>query len=135
MAVGIDDIIGTGVYTGEYVVASKRFGDVDTSLGMGWGRRAGTMATRNPLALIFPSFNNRQSLFNSGRWQPVAAFFHGHDVGLFGGAVWHTPLDGLSLMAEYDSGTLMNGKKPSGNFSLATSSITACPTTSRSRAC
>ena len=29
VAVGIDDIVGTGVYGGEYIVASKRFGDID----------------------------------------------------------------------------------------------------------
>ena len=61
VAVGIDDIIGTGVYNGEYVVASKRFGDIDTSIGMGWGRRAGTAELRNPLALVIKSFDKRQS--------------------------------------------------------------------------
>ena len=59
VAVGIDDIIGTGVYNGEYVVASKRFGAIDTSLGMGWGRRAGTRELRNPIALVVKSFDER----------------------------------------------------------------------------
>ncbi|MEO8301992.1 MAG: YjbH domain-containing protein, partial [Rhizomicrobium sp.] len=63
LAVGIEDIVGTGVYTGEYLVASKRFGDVDTSFGMGWGRRAETKLFKNPLAIVFPSFANRQSFF------------------------------------------------------------------------
>jgi hypothetical protein len=116
VAVGIDDIVGTGVYSGEYVVASKRFGDIDASLGMGWGRRAETGLMRNPLALIFPSFDNRQSFFGQAGQTDFKAFFHGHKVGLFGGAVWHTPLDGLSLMVEYDSDTYAQ-EESFGNFS------------------
>jgi hypothetical protein len=116
VAVGIDDLIGTGVYNGEYVVASKRFGDVDTSLGFGWGRHAGTNTLRNPLGLIAPSFDNRQSFYGQAGGADFKAFFHGRKVGIFGGAVWHTPLGGLSLMAEYDSDNY-NQEKITGNFS------------------
>jgi len=116
VAVGIDDIVGTGVYNGEYVVASKRFGDIDASLGMGWGRHGETAALRNPLAVVISSFDNRQSYFGQAGQTDFKAFFHGHDVGVFGGAVWHTPLDGLSLSVEYDSDTYL-AEKSSGNFS------------------
>ncbi|HWU55227.1 MAG TPA: YjbH domain-containing protein, partial [Rhizomicrobium sp.] len=116
VAVGIDDIVGTGIYSGEYVVASKRFGDIDTSLGMGWGRRAETNLLRNPLAVIFPSFDHRESFLTQAGQTDFKAFFHGHDVGLFGGAVWHTPLDGLSLSVEYDSDTYAL-EKAAGNLS------------------
>jgi hypothetical protein len=116
VAVGLDDIIGTGVYNGEYLVASKRFGAVDTSLGMGWGRHAGTALVRNPLAIIFPSFNNRTSFFGHAGQGDFKEFFHGHDVGIFGGAIWHTPLDGMSLMVEYDSDNYAS-EKSQGNFS------------------
>ena len=34
---------------------------------------------------------------------------------MFGGAVWHTPLDGLSLMVEYDSDSYAQ-EKAAGNF-------------------
>jgi hypothetical protein len=117
IAVGIDDIIGTGVYSGEYIAASKSFGDIDTSVGMGWGRHAGTETLRNPLALIFPSFNkDRPTFLTQSGASNFSEFFHGHNVGLFGGAVWHTPLDGLSLMIEYDSDTYAQ-EKSAGNFS------------------
>ena len=116
VAVGIDDIIGTGVYNGEYIVASKRFGEIDTSLGMGWGRHAETGLVRNPVALAFSSFDNRQSFFGQAGQTDFKAFFHGHKVGVFGGAVWHTPLEGLSLMVEYDSDTYAQ-EKSFGNFS------------------
>src|SRR5690348_8617061 len=91
LAVGVDDIVGTGIYGGEYVVASKRFGDIDTSFGMGWGRRAQTEELRNPIALVIPSFDHRVSFQAQPGQTDFKAFFHGHNVGLFGGAVWHTP--------------------------------------------
>ena len=116
VAIGIDDTVGTGVYGGEYVVASKTLGAIDASLGMGWGRRGGTALLRNPLALAFHSFDNRQSFFGQAGQTDFKAFFHGHDVGLFGGAVWHTPLDGLSLLVEYDSDTYAQ-EQSVGNFS------------------
>jgi len=116
VAIGIDDIIGTGVYSGEYLVASKRFGDLDTSLGLGWGRYAGAATFKNPLAAVFPSFNNRSSSYNIAGAGNFSSFFHGPRVGVFGGAVWHTPLDGLALMIEYDSDNYPN-EKAAGNFS------------------
>jgi len=115
VAVGIDDIIGTGVYNGEYLVASKQFGDVDASIGMGWGRRAGAAQLTNPLGLAFPSFKNRVSYFGQPGGADFNAFFHGKKVGVFGGAVWHTPLDGLSLLVEYDSDTYAQ-ERATGNF-------------------
>lgn len=115
VALGLDDIIGTGVYNGEYLVASKRFGDIDTSIGMGWGRRAGAAQFTNPLTLIFPSFKNRVSYFGHAGGADFNAFFHGEKVGAFGGIVWHTPLDGLSLLAEYDSDAYTQ-ERSTGNF-------------------
>ena len=116
VAVGIDDTVGTGVYGGEYLVASKRFGDIDASLGLGWGRRGGTDAFRNPLALVFHSFDkDRSTLFSQAGASDSGVFFHGHDVGVFGGAVWHTPLNGLSLLVEYDSDTYER-ERDQGNF-------------------
>ena len=40
VAVGVRDILGTGVWEGEYAVASKELGSFDISVGMGWGRLA-----------------------------------------------------------------------------------------------
>ena len=50
VAIGINDLVGTGVYSGEYIVASKRFGPLDFSLGMGWGRLGSTALFKNPFA-------------------------------------------------------------------------------------
>ena len=85
-----------------------------TPAWLGWGRRANP-APRNPIGLIFPSFDNRDTAYSTSGTGDFGKFFHGR-VGLFGGAVWHTPLDGLALTVEYDSDTY-TAEKASGNFS------------------
>jgi hypothetical protein len=102
VSLGIRDIIGTGIYGSEYIVASKTIGDFDVSGGMGWGRLSDIPAFRNPLALLFPSFNNRAPFTGQGGQVNFGNFFHGRNVGLFGGVIWHTPIDGLDLLAEYN---------------------------------
>jgi len=105
VAIGINDVVGTGVYGGEYLVASKQFGAFDTSIGMGWGRMGSDNTFKNPLGLLFNSFKvDRSSTFSPGG-TPFSSFFHGKYVGLFGGIIWRTPLHGLNLSAEYSSDT------------------------------
>ena len=104
VSVGIRDVLGTGVYSSEYLVASKHVGPLDLTAGMGWGRLADTNALPNPLGYIFSSFNTRTSSFvGTGGVVNVKQFFHGPKVGLFGGVIWQTPINGLSLLAEYSS--------------------------------
>ena len=49
VAVGIRDIVGTGVFGSEYIVGSKQIGNTDVTLGLGWGRLAGKGLVSNPL--------------------------------------------------------------------------------------
>jgi hypothetical protein len=114
VSVGIRDLIGTGIYGTEYVVASKRFWDIDLSMGMGWGRFADQPAFRNPIGLVFQSFNHRTPFSGSGGQVQFGNFFHGPNVGLFGGAIWNTPIDGLDLMVEY-SGDKYVREQATGN--------------------
>ena len=104
VSVGINDIVGTGIYSGEYLVASKQFGSIDATLGIGWGRMATTDLFKNPLTYLSSSFAKRTPTqdFSPGSAN-FSSFFHGPYAGLFGGLVWHTPLDGLSLIGEYSS--------------------------------
>lgn len=104
VAVGVNDLVGTGAYSGEYLVASKQFGPVDATLGIGWGRLGSSGLLRNPIARISKSFNNRAQFPDIVPGStPFDSFFHGANSGLFGGMVYHTPLSGLSLIAEYSS--------------------------------
>jgi len=102
MAIGINDLVGTGVYSGEYIVTSKRLGAFDASLGLGWGRLGSTALFKNPFASISHSFETRPSLTGAGGAN-FNVFFHGPNAGVFGGLIWHTPINRLSLITEYSS--------------------------------
>ena len=99
VVIGSRDILGTGAYAGEYLAASKQFGPVDFTMGIGWRRLAGLAAFPNPLGLIFPSFKQGIGQTSTGTLA-LGNFFHGKTAGLFGGATWQTPVDGLALIVE-----------------------------------
>ncbi len=104
ISLGIRDLLGTGVYGSEYLVASKRFGDFDLTGGLGWGRLAEDGTLPNPFGLIFKSFKVRdQGNFGLGGTVSFNTFFHGPNMGIFGGAIWHSPVDKLDLLLEYSS--------------------------------
>jgi hypothetical protein len=107
ITMGFDDTVGTGLEAGEYFAASKHLGPFDVTMGLGWGRLAGTAMFENPFALLFHSFSVRQpptdQTSSSGSFLPLGQFFHGPNASLFGGFSWQTPVDGLSFLAEYSS--------------------------------
>ena len=59
IAIGAQDILGTGVWASEYIVASKKISNIDISLGLGWGRLATRNSIKNPLLTINNSFLDR----------------------------------------------------------------------------
>ncbi len=107
LSLGIRDIIGTGIYGSEYLVATKSIWDFDVTAGLGWGRLAGNGTFPNPFGELFSSFKTRKQFdgSNTGGQVDFGQFFHGPDMGLFGGIVWHTPIDSLDFIAEYSSDT------------------------------
>ncbi|MSP83570.1 MAG: YjbH domain-containing protein [Alphaproteobacteria bacterium] len=104
VAIGLQDVIGTAQNGAEYIVASKRFYDVDFSLGIGWGRLGTRGHLPNPLGLLSKGFKTREGLSDGSRGGTVSLgqFFAGENVALFGGIEWLTPIDGLRLKVEYD---------------------------------
>ncbi|HEY1614791.1 MAG TPA: YjbH domain-containing protein [Rhizomicrobium sp.] len=104
VAVGLQDFIGTGFYSAEYLVASKRFGPVDVTSGMGWGRLASRPAFPNPLGLLWQGFNTRPGDTSTTGGQPLFSnFFRGPNVGIFGGIEYDTPIRNLKFKVEYSS--------------------------------
>lgn len=102
VSVGLRDIVGTGVYGAEYLAISKRFGPIDASIGMGWGRLGSSGLLSNPFGAISSSFDVRPELINTGQFN-ANKYFHGGKVGLFGGLQWDTPVSGLRVLTEYSS--------------------------------
>ena len=103
VSLGIRDLAGTGIYGGEYLAASKNIGDFDVTAGLGWGRFADNATFANPLAHMFSSFKTRTHNGTLGGQIDFGSFFHGPDMGAFGGIIWHTPVENLNLTVEYSS--------------------------------
>ena len=91
VALGLRDIGGTGLFSGEYLVANKRWGDWDASLGLGWGYLGARGNIKNPLSVFGSSFDARPlDKTGSGGTLNTSAMFHG-PTALFGGVQWHAP--------------------------------------------
>ena len=102
VAVGIRDLVGTGLWGSEYVVASKQFGAFDLTLGMGWGRLAGKGDIKNPLTYLSDRFASRATDVGRGGTLSTGSFFSGEKGGFFGGLNYAPPGLPLSFMVEYN---------------------------------
>lgn len=100
IAVGFRDLLGTGVQSSEYLVASKSFGALDLTLGLGWGRLAGRNRISNPVGELFDAGKIRAASSGEGGKPRPQDFFRGKDVGLFGGFEL-TLLRDTRFIAEY----------------------------------
>ena len=103
VAIGIRDLVGTGLWGSEYVVASKAVGDFDFTLGMAWGRLAGNGDINNPLIQLSDRFAERQTDAGLGGELSSGTFFSGEKAGFFGGAAYQFDALPVSLMLEYNS--------------------------------
>jgi hypothetical protein len=90
LAIGLQDLIGTGIYGGEYVVASRRWGPLDVSLGLGFGRLGTRGDFANPLTDLSDGFRTRPRDVGRGGTLRLD-FFRGENVAVFGGAEYSLP--------------------------------------------
>lgn len=105
LALGIQDIGGTGLFSSEFLVGSYHFYDFDFSAGLAWGRLGSGGDIPNPFGALGDHFNrNRYANQNIGQGGTPGAgsWFTGKTVGPFGGVAWNTPVRGLQLRVEYD---------------------------------
>lgn len=108
LAVGLRDIGGTGLFSGEYLVASKRWGNWDASAGLGWGYLGGRGNITAPLAFLGEGFKTRPAPnVGEGGVVSTTGMFRGN-AALFGGVQWHSPVNGLILKAELDGNDYRN---------------------------
>ncbi|MFM8984501.1 MAG: YjbH domain-containing protein, partial [Planctomycetia bacterium] len=103
VSVGIRDLLGTGLWGSEYVAASKRYGNLDLSLGLGWGRLADRAILDNPLKALSDRFAFRTLDVGQGGTLSSSSYFRGEKVGLFGGVRYTIPEWRLDLLASYNS--------------------------------
>lgn len=95
VTIGLQDFIGTGIYSAEFIVASKTFADkFSVTGGLGWGRFASFGA--------FGATGTRpDDPVGTGGQLDANTWFRG-DVAAFGGIAWR-PTPQWTLKAEYSS--------------------------------
>lgn len=114
VAVGLRDIGGTGLFSGEYLVASKRWGNWDMSTGLGWGYLGARGNVNAPLGFLGDGFKTRPGNDNaSGGTTNFQSMFHGN-AALFGGVQWQAPGSAWVLKAELDGNDYRNEPLSSG---------------------
>lgn len=102
VAVGIRDIVGTGVFGAEYFVASKQVGKTDITLGVGWGRLAGKGKFSNPLKWFDDRFGIRSADPGRPGEFSLGDLFSGPELGVFGGISHSFESVPLTAVLEYN---------------------------------
>ncbi|MBO73545.1 MAG: hypothetical protein CMD35_08025 [Flavobacteriales bacterium] len=97
IAIGFNDFGGTGRYSSEYLVATKRLNNLDMNLGIGWGNLAGVDHINNPIRDTRSGNTKYGGKLNFGR------LFTGKNVSIFGGMEYFLSNGKTSLKAEYDT--------------------------------
>jgi hypothetical protein len=100
IALGLQSMIGHKRMAGEYMVFSKRIENFDLSGGIAWGRLGSAAHINNPLKIFGNHFGQRRRLDGDDP-NSIDEWFTGEDIGFFGGIEYFTPLDGLSLKADW----------------------------------
>ena len=103
LAIGIRDLAGTGIFSSEYLVGTKKIGQLDISLGIGWGALGQDANIRNPLISLNENFKRRDSQRREGGQFSPRDWFSGERAAVFGGLEYGLRRYGLSLKLEYDT--------------------------------
>ncbi len=104
IAIGLNDVAGTGFYSSEYIVGSYGINKTDFHFGLGWGKLNGsTRNFKNPLGKLDESFFDRPSETEDrgGQFQP-SRYFSGETVSPFFG-VTYALNEKYLLKLEYDT--------------------------------
>ena len=82
IAVGFNDIAGTGYYSSEYIVGSYGINNLDIHFGLGWGTlNSSKHGIKNPLGYVNDSFLDRpkESADKGGQFQS-SRYFSGREA-------------------------------------------------------
>lgn len=113
VALGLRDLAGTGLFNGEFLVASKRLGDFDFTAGLGWGNLGERDRLKNPFCTAADHFCTRpKTTSGKGGQIEFKKFFTG-PMSPIAGVSWQTPWQPLILLAEADGNDYSNESNPS----------------------
>lgn len=103
VALGFKDVAGTGRFSSEYIVGSKRFGDLDLTMGIGWGLLGTDENISNPMIAVDESFRLRADDTKLGGSFRQGVWFSGDRAAIFGGLEYSLLKYGVKLKMEYDT--------------------------------
>ncbi|PKM19404.1 MAG: YjbH domain-containing protein [Gammaproteobacteria bacterium HGW-Gammaproteobacteria-15] len=110
VAVGFRDFGGTGFFESEFISLSKKWGDFDFHLGMGWGYLGNSGNTKNPFCELKDSFCSRPGGYSGqGGKIDYDQFFKG-PAALFAGIEYQTSWQPLRLKLEYEGNDYQNDR-------------------------
>ena len=120
LSMGFRDFIGTGRFSSEYIVSSKKIGDFDFTVGLGWGSLSSTDGITNPFIDIDDRFNNRSFDIGKGGNLETKRWFTGKKASSFYGFEYLNKYSGIRFKLDYDSSNSMNLRKESSySFGLS----------------
>ena len=111
LAFGMRDIGGTGLFSSEYLVANKRLGNFDVSLGAATGYMGNRGDLSNPLSHIDEKYNSRENASTTPGALNSSHLFHGR-VGIFGGINYQKPGSRWQYKLELDGNDYKKEPRP-----------------------
>tara|TARA_Y100000746_G_C15461463_1_gene431705 strand:- start:183 stop:2318 length:2136 start_codon:yes stop_codon:yes gene_type:complete len=102
VALGLRDLAGTGMFASEYLVASKKYKNIDMTIGLGWGQLGTSNSITNPFEAIDKSFLERNNDARGGGEFSYSSWFSGN-TSIIGGFEYYLHKYGLKFTLEYDT--------------------------------
>jgi len=102
MAIGLRDIAGTGAFASEYIVATKDLGNLDFTLGLGWGLLGSEASLSNPLSFLGDNLRQRDGSSDLGGDFIYKNWFSGR-ASILAGIEYDFNKYGLKFKLEYDT--------------------------------
>lgn len=102
LSIGFRDFIGTGKFSGEYIVTSKKIGDFDFTVGLGWGALSESKGIKNPFIDVDESFYLRSRDFGLGGNVEFNRWFKGPKASAFYGFSYLNKYSGIRFKMDYD---------------------------------
>lgn len=113
LSIGFRDFIGTGTFSSEYIVSSKKVGDFDFTVGLGWGSLSSKDGIRNPLIDIDNIFSSRPKEYGVGGDFEFNRWFRGSKASAFYGFSYVNKISGIRFKMDYDKSNPFNLVKSS----------------------
>ena len=104
VAVGWNDLAGTGRFSSEYISATKRIKNADITIGYGWGALGQDQNVKNPFISLDENFRSRNDNAGGGGGQfNTNTWFSGEKIAIYTGIEYYVQRYGFIVKVEYDT--------------------------------